>query len=195
MICDVIAAADQHRIVGVFDDNPARWGEKVLGSYPVLGPLSDWRKHPVEALVIAIGDNQVRKALFEQLKSEGATFASVIHPRASLGRSISVGEGVAIFANAVVNPGAVVGDNVILNTACSVDHDCTVGAHSHLSAGVNLAGGTTLGEGVLIGIGATISVDVTVGDWSVVGAGSVVIRDVAARATVAGVPARELSRK
>jgi acetyltransferase-like isoleucine patch superfamily enzyme len=45
-----------------------------------------------------------------------------------------------------------------------------------------------------IGSGATILCGVTIGEEAVVGAGSVVTRDVAARAVVAGNPAREIRR-
>jgi acetyltransferase-like isoleucine patch superfamily enzyme len=45
-----------------------------------------------------------------------------------------------------------------------------------------------------IGSGATILCGVTIGEEAVVGAGSVVTRDVAARSVVAGNPAREIRR-
>jgi acetyltransferase-like isoleucine patch superfamily enzyme len=45
-----------------------------------------------------------------------------------------------------------------------------------------------------IGSGATILCGVTIGEEAVVGAGSVVTRDVAARTVVAGNPAREIRR-
>jgi len=47
-----------------------------------------------------------------------------------------------------------------------------------------------VGEGALIGIGAKVVPCMKIGANAVVGAGAVVIEDVAAGATVAGVPAR-----
>jgi O-antigen/teichoic acid export membrane protein/acetyltransferase-like isoleucine patch superfamily enzyme len=49
---------------------------------------------------------------------------------------------------------------------------------------------TRVGRGASIGSNATILCGVTIGAWAIVGAGAVVTRDVAPRATVAGVPAR-----
>jgi acetyltransferase-like isoleucine patch superfamily enzyme len=45
-----------------------------------------------------------------------------------------------------------------------------------------------------VGIGATVIQGVTIGDRAVVGAGAVVIRDVAPDTTVVGVPAAPLER-
>jgi UDP-2-acetamido-3-amino-2,3-dideoxy-glucuronate N-acetyltransferase len=51
---------------------------------------------------------------------------------------------------------------------------------------------TTVKAGASIGSGATILANVVIGEQSIVGAGSVVTRDVPARAIVAGNPARVL---
>ena len=53
---------------------------------------------------------------------------------------------------------------------------------------------TRVCRGASIGSGATIMCGVTIGEGALVGAGAVVTRDVAAGATVAGVPARLIRR-
>ncbi|MSW84180.1 MAG: hypothetical protein F2832_05470 [Actinobacteria bacterium] len=54
--------------------------------------------------------------------------------------------------------------------------------------------GPTIGDDVHIGTGARILGPITIGDGARVGANAVVIHDVAAGATVGGVPARVLGR-
>jgi acetyltransferase-like isoleucine patch superfamily enzyme len=54
---------------------------------------------------------------------------------------------------------------------------------------------TRVMDGAMIGTGATILCGITIGKGAVVGAGSVVTHDVADGATVAGNPARPLSKK
>ena len=57
-----------------------------------------------------------------------------------------------------------------------------------------LAGRVTVESGAFVGIGATVIQHVRVGYEAVVGAGAVVISDVAPMSTVVGVPAREIKQ-
>jgi acetyltransferase-like isoleucine patch superfamily enzyme len=54
---------------------------------------------------------------------------------------------------------------------------------------------TRVCRGASIGSGATILCGITIGEEALIGAGAVVTRDVPARTTVAGIPARELCRR
>ena len=189
VVADAILESGSHQIFGFFDDEPKLWGRDILG-YPVLGPTNSWQNHSIDAFVVGIGNNLARKKAFGQLKSAGAKLATVIHPRATLGRGVALGEGVVVFSNVVVNSDSQIHANCILNTSCTVDHDCIVGAHVHLAPGVNIAGDVRLGEGVFVGIGAKIIPRISVGDWAVIGAGAAVTRDVTGCTKVVGVPAR-----
>ncbi|MFN0025520.1 MAG: serine O-acetyltransferase, partial [Parvularculaceae bacterium] len=79
----------------------------------------------------------------------------------------------------VIHPGSVVGPN------CLLMHQTTLGA-----ARGNRRGTPTLGGHVDVGAGAKIIGAVTVGDHAIIGANAVVLIDVPAGATAAGVPAR-----
>ena len=184
-------AGEAMQLAGFLDDNSDLVGCEVLGSQ-VLGTLSQIGQFEHEAVVVGIGDNALRRRLFERLKQQGEQFITVIHPRATLAAQVQLGHGCVVFAGAVINTGAIMGDNVIVNTGVTVDHHARIGSHGHMAPGVHLGGAVTLGEGVFLGIGVNVIPQCTVGEWAVVGAGAAVIHDVPARVTVAGVPARPI---
>lgn len=191
VIADAILASGHQSIFGFFDDNESLWKSEIFG-FPILGPTRGWQNHSMDACVIGIGQNAARRRLYGQIEAAGAKFATIIHPRAVIGRGATIGAGSVVFANVVINADTRIGQNCILNTACSVDHDCSVGAHSHVAPGVVVAGDVRIGEECFIGAGAKIIPQIRVGDLAVIGAGAVIIRDVAAATKVVGVPARPI---
>jgi len=189
-VADALILEGKHDLVGFLDDAPELMGHHVW-EYPVLGRISSWPRHGLDGLVLAIGDNVRRKALYDSLRGDGAQMVVVQHPHSTVARSATLGDGAVMLAQSVVNPDSRIGANVILNTASTVDHDCDVGAHAHLAPGVHLAGGIRVGEGAFLGTGALILPGIEIGAWAIIGAGAVVVRDVMTGSTIIGVPGRE----
>lgn len=71
-----------------------------------------------------------------------------------------------------------------------VGHDVIVGDDCELAPGTVIAGEATLGNHVHIGVNATVLPGVTIGDRVIIGAGSVVTKNIADNETWAGNPAR-----
>lgn len=180
-------------LIGYLDDDEALHHKVFLG-LPVLGHTSALDQIPHDAIIIAIGSNQIRKRLADKLSMTGETFTSVRHPAAIIAPDVQIGPGAMICAGVVVNTGSVIGTHVILNTGCTIDHHNTVGSYAHIAPGVHTGGEVVIEEGALIGIGATIAPRTTVSAWATVGAGAVVTRPVSPGVTVVGVPARPLQR-
>ncbi len=189
VVADILQLCGHH-VLGCLDDDSQLWGTSCLG-LPVLGAIADYANYHPDGLVIGIGSNAVRQTLVNRL-GEGArsVWANAIHPRATIAGSARIGRGVVIAAHAVVNPDTIIGDHAILNTGTTVDHDCRIGDFAHIAPGSHLAGGVTVGPGAFVGIGTSIVPGVAVGEWATVGAGAVVLRDIPARATAYGVPAK-----
>lgn len=175
-----------------FDD---AWPTKARnGAWPVEGGSADLLKRlsDFDAVLVAIGDNRIRLEKLAILKAAEARFARLLHPAATISQHAVVEDATVIFAGAVVNAFATVGIGCILNTGCSVDHDCVLEAGVHVSPGAHLAGGVRVGEASWIGIGACVRQSLCIGARVTVGAGAVVVTDVADGVTVTGVPARAI---
>ena len=139
---------------------------------------------------VAIGNNDARSQVMARCWASGLHGASAISRFAMRSHTASIGEASVLMPGAIVNAASRIGPGVIINTGAGVDHDCVIGEFAHIAPGVAIAGGVTIGARAFIGIGARIIPGITIGDDAVVGAGAAVIRDVAAGATVVGVPAR-----
>ena len=118
-------------------------------------------------------------ALFFQNRMS-TTFSVDIHPAATLGEGILLDHATGL----VIGETAVVGKNV------SILQSVTLGGTGKDEGNRH----PKIGDGVLISAGAKILGNICVGAGAKVGAGSVVLEDVPAHTTVAGVPAKIVGR-
>ena len=170
------------------DDDRALWATLVLGA-PVEAGLDRLASHPGEA-VLAIGNNQVRRALAEAWKAAKVAWARVVHPSAVVSPSATVEPGAVILAGAVVNTQAFVGEHVIINSGAIVEHDCVLKAYASISPGVCMGGRVEIGEAAFLATGVSVAPRVRIGAGTVVGAGAVVLGDLPDGVLAYGVPAR-----
>lgn len=161
------------------------------GNWPVKGTTKELIEqiNNFDGIAVAIGNNAVRQEKISLITQMGGRLPSLIHPMAYVSRHAFIGHGTVVFAGAVVNAGAKIASGGILNTGCSVDHDCILDEAVHISPGARLAGGVVVGARTWVGIAACIKQLVCLGADVTVGAGAAVIRSVAEKNTVVGVPA------
>jgi len=108
------------------------------------------------------------------------TFGVDIHPAARMGRGIMLDHATGL----VIGETAVVGNNV------SILQSVTLGGTGKDEGDRH----PKIGDGVLVSAGAKILGNIRVGEGAKVGAGSVVLEDVPAHTTVAGVPAKVVGK-
>ncbi|KAF7831301.1 serine acetyltransferase 1, chloroplastic-like [Senna tora] len=126
--------------------------------------------------------SQSRKVLSLLIQNRvSEVFAVDIHPGARIGSGILLDHATGL----VVGETAVIGDDV------SILHNVTLGGTGKECGDRH----PKIGDGVLIGAGSCILGSIRVCDGAKVGAGSVVLKDVPARTTAVGNPARLLGGK
>ena len=87
--------------------------------------------------------------------------------------------------------GAEIGEASIINTKSSGDHECILGDGVHIAPGVTLCGCVKIGSYTMISAGAVVVLPrIGIGPNVLVGAGSVVIRDLPDNVVAIGVPAK-----
>jgi len=195
VIVDIVESKGKYKIVGIIDDALELWGSQFCG-YPVIGGegvLKD-EAHRNCRLILAVGDNAVRKRLWSLLREFGYELACAVHASAQIGSNVFIGAGTVIMANTVLNAGAQIGKNVIINTGATIDHDCVLEDYVHISPGAHLAGNVQVGELTHIGIGVSVAQGVTIGTGAIIGAGTAVVEDIPDDVTAVGVPAKVIKQ-
>ncbi|CAH2761531.1 serine O-acetyltransferase [Erysipelothrix amsterdamensis] len=104
-----------------------------------------------------------------------------IHPGAEIGRRFIIDHG----------SGVVIGQTAIIGDDCLIHHGVTLGGKSREPGKRH----PTLGNKVHVGAGAQVLGNIMIHDEAVIGAGSVVTKDVARCDIVAGIPARTIRNK
>jgi sugar O-acyltransferase (sialic acid O-acetyltransferase NeuD family) len=194
-VADLSAAGEHVRLLGCIDDHQpvGRTGPvDVLGGLSVLEAL---KRAEAERLrcITAVGDNETRRRLVARVDAAGAgriPWWTLRHPAAVVGGDAEIGPGTLLAPGSIVTARVRIGAHCILNVKASVSHDAIVGDFVNVNPGAIVAGNVRLGEAAYIGAGATVIEKIAVGAGAIVGAGAAVVRDVPARVTVVGVPAR-----
>ena len=194
-LIDVIEENGEFHIAGILDTKE-NLGKKI-GGYEIIGTDDDLPRLVTlhNNFVISVGhvkSNALRKRLYSQVKSLNGNLPTIASPRAYVSKNVKFGEGVVVLHNAVINTNATIGDNCIVNTGSIIEHDCRIGRHSHIAPRATINGGCVILDDVLIGSSAVIIQGLSVGKNSIVGAGSVVIRNVTDSVLVAGNPAKKI---
>lgn len=176
-------------ILGFIDDNESLVGDEING-YKVLCTTKGIEKHRESYFICAVGASKARKQIVEKLI--GYKFATVIDPSVEMSDSIEIGEGTIICAHTVLTVNIQIGRHVIINLDCTIGHDAILENYVTLYPSVNVSGMTHYGECAELGTGTQIIQGKTIGNGTIVGAGSVVVKDLPEECTAVGAPCKPI---
>ena len=173
------------------------WGAEIFESH--MNPtnlhfpeLSSLNFSEDSEYMVAIGDQAKRAQLISELESyfPAMRFATILSKNSDVSKESKIGIGVFIGSGAYVGPGSEIGDHVVLNTASIVEHDCEIAELVFVSPSVSIGGGSVVGKNSFLGIGAIIRDGVSIKSDCVIGAGSLVLKDIETSGMYYGVPAK-----
>jgi sugar O-acyltransferase (sialic acid O-acetyltransferase NeuD family) len=183
----------QYELIGFIDDTKEKQGPTKYG-YHVFdrSALNKYR----DAKVLAVPGSPVSyKKRAEHILALGISkerMATVVHPKASIGKHVKLGSNCLIMSGVVITSNAKVGDSVCILPNTVIHHDAVIGDYTLIGSNVAIAGGTTVERNCYIGSGTNIMNGITIGEHTLIGLGSNVLKSVPADSKVAGNPAKEL---
>lgn len=143
-------------------------------------------------LISVTRDKDLRQTLIERLDTHDLHRATYIHPSAVVDPQATISDGVFIGPFASVFNKAKVHKDCIVGPYSMVSHGSTLGQGSIMHPGSMIAGSTNVGQYCLLGIRSTIIDKLEICDNVVVGAGSLVNKNILEPGNYVGSPARRV---
>jgi sugar O-acyltransferase (sialic acid O-acetyltransferase NeuD family) len=176
-----------------FDDGLAP-GPLPSGLGAIVGTLDAVPDHAVDRrgtlLVLGVGLPQLKVNVTERLSATGLAWATVVHPRATVGPNVEIGAGSYVAAGAIVTVNVRIGAFATINMHAQVAHDGVLEPFVTLHPDAHVAGNVRIGEGAELGTSSAVIPGLTIGAWAILGAGAVAVESLEGGRTYVGVPAR-----
>lgn len=180
----------EYNILG-FVDNKSESND--INGHNIIGDDNWLREYSLNNTicgVIAIGDGKLRRKLVEEFPN--VKWINIIHPNAKVSKYNNLGRGNIICAGTVITTNVSIGDFNLFNLNTTVGHDTSIGDYNSFMPGVNISGNVVIENTTYFGTNSCVIPYLKIGKNSIIGAGSVVVKDVKAETVVVGNPAKQL---
>ena len=156
--------------------------DKLLG-LPVVGFENVEKEYPPEefSMFIALAYsemNKKRRKFFDEAKNKGYELYSYIHPSTKIWDEFEMGENCFILAENIIQPFVKIGDNVLIGSNNLISHNTIIKDNCFLTSNITLGGHITIGANSFVGLSATINQRVKIGEECIIGAGTLITKDV-----------------
>ena len=169
--------------VVAFSANKSNIDSNELLGLPVVEFENIEQKYPPEKfsmfIALAYSDmNKKRAKFFDEAKSKGYELYSYVHPSTKIWDEFEMGENCFILAENIIQPFVKIGDNVLIGSNNLISHNTVIENNCFLTSNITLGGHITVGANSFIGLSATINQRVKIGKECIIGAGTLITKDV-----------------
>ena len=199
VIIDILEKQGQYQIAGIIDSK--REIGELFDDYKIIGRQEKLKSivqdYCIEGGIVCVGDNYWRGYLVNYIKSiiPDFNFVNAIHPNSIIGKGLCIGVGNAIMAGVIIDPYVTIKNHCIININSSLGHFSIMEDFSSLSGAVMSGGYVHYKEYSAVSLGVILFDRLSVGKHSVIGAGSLVTKDIEDGILAYGNPAKKIRNR
>lgn len=170
---DIAKAMNQFDKIGFLDDVAV---DTIVNDLHVIGKADELASHYGEYknIVVAIGNNSVRRKLMKQCEDIGYKLVNLIHPFASVSSYATLGKGNVIFPYATIEANATIKNGCILCSGSVMNHDAYLESYCLVYSNTTIRPNTYIGKETRIGSNCCVCVNVTIKDCSDIADGMII---------------------
>ena len=178
-------------IKGFLDDTPSVL-DGLDGYPPIVDSVEHYKPTDDDVFICALGDTHWKRHYSEIILNKGGKFINLIHKNVFIGINTIIGKGCIISKEVGISCDIKIGDFVTFQRLVTLGHDVRVGNYCNFGTMCFMGGGASIGEESTMHTSSIILPHKHVGDKCIIGAGSVVIKNIKNGNTVYGNPCKIL---
>jgi sugar O-acyltransferase (sialic acid O-acetyltransferase NeuD family) len=184
-------------IVGIIDDDLEFVNMRIC-NYPVLGNYKYMKEYILRYPEVFVFNNvnpsiALHKIIGERIDALEVRVPSLVHPDICT-EYVTIGKGAFIPQGCILGCNTVIGNYVTFRYGVIISHDVKIGDYAFIGPGSVCTSDTVIEPEAYLGARSTIINKSNVGRSSIVGALTLVNKDVRPGSTVVGIPAQELKK-
>jgi len=146
-------------------------------------------------ILIAIGEPNIRKDIYNSLPSSGVDFHTYIDKNAVImdTSGINIGHGSIITAGSILTTNINIGICSHININSTIGHDCIIGEYFTTAPSVSVSGNCNIGNNVYVGTGCVIREKINICDDVTLGMNCVVTKHISESGIYIGIPSKKLN--